>query len=751
MIRVMASSSEQPARPPAMPGSHGAVPRERGTATRHGLALRARILTAAATVVVLVLLLVAGLTVMDHISDEQVHRQAVAKLSKTLDGAPAADQHLGDVAALLKRKRERTLILRLAAFGAGGGLLLFGAFHLAWRLAREIERPVEILRDTAEWMAGGNWSRPVPPVDHPDFTDLAKALEKLRASLLDSAVSQRWADVVLDNMTDAVFVTSPDGHIKRVNDAAGRLLGTGESGLLGRNIASVIAEQDRGNFDLARAATETREFVIVTAQGQTIPVSFSGSTLSGTDPRFQGCIFVARNITDRKRAERRIRYLASYDPLTKLPNRMQFQHSLQQALARNRRAGTGVALLYIDLDSFKEVNDTFGHAAGDRALEIVSERLIQCMPREATAGRLAGDEFALFIEGLEAGESHRETVVQLARDLLHRVALPFHLGAQELFTTASVGIAFCPRDAENTIDLIRNADAAMYHSKQNGGNAVSLYSPDMNAAAVERLMLKSKLRRAVERDELVMLYQPKVDLRSGRIVGCEALLRWRLPGHGDIPPSQFIPLAEESDLILAIGEWVLRRVCRDFRDWQRHVPQPGLVSINLSLRQLKQAEFITRCRSVFDDSGVSPHNFELEITETTLMTDARRMVRLLDELHAMGLHLAIDDFGTGYSSLSALQQFPVGTLKIDQTFVRHAAVSKDDATLVRTIIEMGRSLGLEVVAEGVESERQLQFLRANNCHYAQGRLLGDATSAQEFLQLLIAQSMGERRYASLFA
>jgi EAL domain-containing protein (putative c-di-GMP-specific phosphodiesterase class I) len=201
----------------------------------------------------------------------------------------------------------------------------------------------------------------------------------------------------------------------------------------------------------------------------------------------------------------------------------------------------------------------------------------------------------------------------------------------------------------------------------------------MNAVAVERLMLKSKLRRAIERDELVMLYQPKVDLRDGRLVGSEALLRWRLPGHGDIPPSQFIPLAEESNLILDVGAWVLKRVCRDYRQWQDRVADPGRVSINLSLKQLRQAEFIPRFRSVFDDYGVSPQHFELEITETTLMTDARRMVRLLDELRAMGVHLSIDDFGTGYSSLAALQQFPVGTLKIDQTFVRHATVSRDDA------------------------------------------------------------------------
>jgi diguanylate cyclase (GGDEF)-like protein len=476
----------------------------------------------------------------------------------------------------------------------------------------------------------------------------------------------------------------------------------------------------------------------------------SGSRMAAEDPQLHGCVFVAHDITDRKRAERRIRYLARYDALTKVPNRMQFQHSLQQAIARARRAGRGVALLYLDLDQFKEINDTFGHAAGDRTLEILSERLIAQIPGETMLGRLAGDEFGLFVENLPRTEDNRPMLATLARELLEQLGRPFHIGNQEMMITASVGIALCPQDADNVVDLIRDADAAMYHSKQNGGNSCSFFTPDMSAVAVERLMLKSKLRRAVERDELVMLYQPKVDLDQGRVVGAEALLRWRLPGHGDIPPAQFIPLAEESNLISEIGEWVLKRVCRDYRRWQDHVPQPGRVSINLSLKQLRQAEFIPNCRSVFSDFDVSPVNFELEITETTLMTDSRRMVGLLDELRGMGVHLSIDDFGTGYSSLAALQQFPVGTLKIDQSFVQHAADSRDDATLVHTIVEMGRNLELEVVAEGIETSRQLAYLRELGCHLGQGRLFGEPMTADALLELLLAQARGEKRFSALF-
>jgi diguanylate cyclase (GGDEF)-like protein len=401
------------------------------------------------------------------------------------------------------------------------------------------------------------------------------------------------------------------------------------------------------------------------------------------------------------------------------------------------------------LDRFKEVNDTFGHAAGDRTLEILSERLTRNLTKDTVIGRLAGDEFAMFIDDLPVDVDNRAAIGALARTLLDEISRTFYVNQQEVYLTASVGVAICPYDAENVIDLIRNADAAMYHSKQNGGNSCAFYVPEMNAAAVERLMLKSKLRRALERDELVILYQSKVDLRSGRVVGAEALLRWRLPGHGDISPSHFIPLAEETSLILDIGEWVLNRVCSDYHRWQKIVPEPGRIAINLSLRQLKQASFIARCRSVFRKHDVSPTCFELEVTETTLMTDPKRTIGLLNELYAMGLNLAIDDFGTGYSSLSALQQFPIGTLKIDQSFVRDVAVDSDDAAIVRTIIDMGKSLDLEVIAEGVEASEQLEFLRKHGCYYAQGRLFGDAMEADKLLGILAAQVSGAPHHANL--
>ena len=649
---------------------------------------------------------------------------------------------------LVRRHGLPRSILEIAGACAAFAVVVPGFWF--WRQRNRLDGTVLGLIGAAEQISRGEFRQALVTTRHDKLGELELAFENMRQALRSTTFTRNYLHSVLNSMTDAVFVTTAEGIVRIANEAAFRLTGFDESELIGKDIVTLLEPGDKAQADPLQVACDAGETVLRTRSGQTIPVSFVGSTISTDDPQFKGEIFVARDITERKRAERRIRYLARYDALTKIPNRMQFQHLLQQAIARSRRAGHGVAMLYIDMDRFKEVNDTFGHASGDRVLEVLTERLTRVLHSEAVLGRLAGDEFALFVDGLSQNEDEASgEVAQLARTVLHAAGEAFHIRQQEVFLTVSIGIALCPRDAENVIDLIRNADAAMYYSKQNGGNTYAFYSPEMNAAAVERLMLKSKLRRAVERDEFVIRYQPKVDLRDGRVVGAEALLRWRLPGHGDIPPSQFIPIAEENNLISAIGEWVLERVCMDFRALRRHVPDPGRISLNLSLKQLKQASFILNCRSLFERYAVPASSLELEITETTLMADPRRTVHMLNQLHELGLHLSIDDFGTGYSSLSALQQFPIGTLKIDQSFVRDAADDVADAVLVRTIIDMGHSLGMEVVAEGVESVRQLEFLCRSHCNQAQGQLFGEARSIDELLQLLLSQQGGRAAFADL--
>jgi diguanylate cyclase (GGDEF)-like protein/PAS domain S-box-containing protein len=689
-------------------------------------------------------LLTAAVGVTTFLSERQEQRQlsgivAEANALQATDPTSAIPRLQRQIAELVSRAYSG----RIAMIVAIGLVLSALAAWVTGLLISRIDRAMSALVVSADRIGHGLQSGPVGSSGVPEIAALESALERMRRALTGTTISRDYLDTLLNSMRDAVLVTTPDGRVRTANLAASRLLGREAAELQGTEFTSLIAEPHRAVFDLAQVIAEPGESVISTSRGQTIPVSVSASAISSEDPQFQGTIFVLRDITERKRAERRIRYLARFDALTKMPNRMQFQHLLHQAIARCLRQGRGLGLLYVDVDNFKEINDTFGHAAGDRVLETVAERLARVLPRESVVGRLAGDEFAIFVETADGTRDRHEQSASLARQVLGEVSRPLHVGEHEIEVTASIGIAACPDDADNVIDLIRNADAAMYHAKRAGKNCHVFYAPEMNAAAVERLLLKSKLRRALERDEFLVRYQPKVDLGSGHVVGAEALLRWRLPGHGEIAPSQFIPLAEESRLILDIGAWVLNQVCSDYATWQQRVPDPGLVAINLSLKELSQASFIPRCRSVFEKHGVHPSRVELEITETTLMMDAERTLPLLDELRAMGVHLSIDDFGTGYSSLSALQQFPIGTLKIDQSFVRNAATDPDDATIIRTIIEMGRSLGLQVLAEGIETEEQRYFLLHAGCQYGQGRLFGEPASASEFFDLILRQATGE--------
>jgi diguanylate cyclase (GGDEF)-like protein/PAS domain S-box-containing protein len=690
-------------------------------------------------------LLTAAVTVTAALSERREARYLHAVIEQLHASVPAASGRGQAVAAeldTLAREVERRDYVRIVIAGL---LLTVLAAWLAAALITRIDRALRALMDSAMAIGRGRYSQPVGVSGVREVAAVERALEQMRQALASTTISRDYLDDVLNSMSDAVLVLAHDGSIRTANLASGRMFGVNATELTGTAFVALVAPEHLAAFDLERLAAEPGETVVRTQRGQTIPVSVHVSPLGhpGAAGAPSGTIVVLRDITDRKRAERRIRYLARFDTLTKMPNRMQFQHMLHQAITRSTRAGRGLVLLYVDLDNFKEINDTFGHETGDRVLETLSERLSRILPRQTTVGRLAGDEFAIFGEGIEGEQARHDQAAALARLVLTEIAKPMHLHEQEIDVTASIGIAFTPENADNVIDLIRNADAAMYHAKRQGRNCYIFYLPEMNAAAVERLLLKSKLRRALERDEFVVRYQPKVDLASGEVVGAEALLRWRLPGHGEIAPSQFIPLAEESRLILDIGAWVLNQVCIDYAAWHERVSDPGRVAINLSLKELSQASFIPRCRSVFERHNVPPSSIELEITETTLMLDAERTLPLLDELRGMGVHLSIDDFGTGYSSLSALQQFPISTLKIDKSFVTNAASDPDDATIVRTIIEMGRSLGLQVIAEGIETEEQRYFLLHSGCQLGQGRLFGEPITSSAFLELLLRQATGE--------
>ncbi|HMB74236.1 MAG TPA: EAL domain-containing protein [Gammaproteobacteria bacterium] len=649
----------------------------------------------------------------------------------------------------------QTLVPADVSWGYGRWLLAVLAIVSAaiavfsvWKLPQLLLGPINAFVDAFEYPRAAS-DAAAQANAHPHIARLARAAARLVRPRRTDTVSSMSVDQVLASMSEAIFVTDVDGRIEYVNAAAEQLIGHDSESLLGQAIDEWLSS---GSDKAVADSTIARPFEaqLRRKSGGPVFVSYVVSRLEAADDE-ERLIFAAQNIDDRKKAEQRIRYLARTDSLTKIANRMQFQHLLQQSIARARRTRRHAALIYLDIDRFKDINDTFGHSAGDRALEIFTERLLAILPDGATAGRLAGDEFGVLVTGSTSVTAFEDRLRTLALEMLATIGQPFEVNNEEVFMTSSLGVAIYPRDGDNVIDLIRNADAAVYEAKKAGGNCMEFYSYDMNVEAVERLMIKSRLRRAFEQDELRLHYQPKYGLKSGRIEGAEALIRWDQPDHGLLFPSDFIPLAEESNLIVQVGDWVLDKVCADYRRWQVRIPAPVRVSLNLSLRQLQQRRFLEKVRETFQQHGISPTCLELEITETTLMDDTARTVRILDALYSMGLHLAIDDFGTGYSSLSALQQFPINALKIDQSFVKDVAIDRDDASIVRTIIQMGHSLGLEVVAEGVESEEQLAFLRAENCDFAQGHLFGAPMTGEEFCDVLVADSEGTGKYRALFA
>ena len=651
----------------------------------------------------------------------------------------------------LANKGYETRLSSYVVIGIGTSLTLLLVGGIVWLIVRSQMARIRDLKVQAEKLRDADFGEPLSQVRGDALGELAEVFNDMRDRLRMTTISRDYLDSILSGMNEAIIVTTGDGTIERINKATTNLLGYEENELVGTSVDLIVNKTRTATLLDDNVSGVPREAFFESRFGESIPVSYTCSTIEGKDGDSEDRIFAAQNITERRRAEQRIRYLARIDPLTKVPNRMQFQHLLQRTIAKARRAGQRLCVFYVDIDHFKEINDTFGHLAGDATLETVAERLSAAMPEGSIIGRLAGDEFAVIVKNISPGKTGRANIEKLASKLLDRLADPLFVQGHEVFMTASMGIAYYPEDAANVIDLIRNADAALYSAKKSGGNVYSFYLPAMNEAAVERLMTKSKLKRAFERDELLVHYQPKYNLETGEVFGAEALVRWELPERGLILPSDFIPLAEETNLIIEIGEWVLDKVCEDFRYWQRSVSSPGRVSVNLSLKQLRQPNFISRISSILRGHEVSPTSLELEITETTLMENPDRTIRLLDQLYALGLHLAIDDFGTGYSSLSALQQFPISTLKIDKSFVRDIAINPDDATIVGTIVQMGQNLNMDVVAEGVESEEQLNFLQSLDCTFVQGLLFGDPMSSDNYLELLLAQAEGTDSYRALFA
>ena len=579
------------------------------------------------------------------------------------------------------------------------------------------------------------------------------------AGIMMAAVRRRQKDLdaltlsearyraAFDQAAVGIAHTAPDGLFLKANRKFCSMLGYSERELVGRpffqvlhpeEVAASTALRDRllASDDPGSAAHEVRH---LRKDGSVVWAAVSLTAVRDKDGAADYTLAIVQDITERKEAQAKLVRQAHYDALTGLPNRVLFHDRLTQALAQAGRHGWNAGLLLFDLDRFKAVNDSLGHPAGDALLREAASRIAGCVRAADTVARVGGDEFAIILAELgDAGDA-----ALVAQKVADTMAVPYRIQGRELFLSASIGIATFPRDGRDGETLVRNADAAMLHAKELGRNNFQFYTAAMNERALEDLLLANDLRRALQRNEFFLQYQPIAAVASGRVAAFEALLRWRHPERGLLPPARFVALLESSGLIVPVGEWVIRSACRQIAEWRRSGLRPVPVAVNLSARQLMHHDICTVIERELRAAGVPPRLFEVEITESDAMANPDRTAAILQELRARGVRVAIDDFGTGYSSLAYLKRFPVTTLKLDRSFVSGLPGDPDDVSIARAVISMAHNLGLRVVAEGVEQEDQRQFLATHGCDQMQGYLLAQPLPPQDAARMLEAAPAAE--------
>jgi len=553
---------------------------------------------------------------------------------------------------------------------------------------------------------------------------------------------------LFDNAIEGIFRTTVEGHFVDANPALAHIYGYDSPEELMASLRDIgnelyVEKQRREEFIgimRARGSVTGFESRIYRKNGDIIWISENARAVADEDGTPLGYEGTVEDITERRQYQVRIEHQANYDTLTGLANRSLLQDRLQQALLTAAASGQRLAVAFVDLDRFKFINDSLGHHVGDELLKAVAARLKSCVRDCDTVARLGGDEFVLLING-HTGPEH---VRQMMEKMLAAVAQPWVIQQGEFLVSCSIGVALHPDDGEEALTLLKHADSAMYRAKDHGRNNFQFFTRELNALLIEQLELETYLRRALERNQFVLRYQPRVHLATGQIVGAEALLRWRIPQKGTVAPMRFVGLAEETGLIVPIGKWVLQTACAQNKAWQDAGLPPIVVSVNVSPRQFRHENLVQAVADVLRSTGLEPRFLELELTESMVMHDAPKLVAMLDELKELGVKIAVDDFGTGYSSLSYLKRFPVDRLKVDRSFVENMTTEADDATIVRTIIALGHNLGLKVVAEGVETAQQARALRAYQCDEAQGFLFARAVSARVLPRLITRSIPGQR-------
>ncbi|WP_336872429.1 EAL and GGDEF domain-containing protein [Pseudomonas juntendi] len=548
----------------------------------------------------------------------------------------------------------------------------------------------------------------------------------------------RMAATVFEHSTSAILITDPAGYIVQANEAFSRVSGYAVSDVLDQLPSMLTVDEQQESHlryvvkQLHQRGSWEGEVWLKRRDGDHYPAWVGITAVLDDEGDLASYVCFFTDISERKASEQRIHCLAYYDALTHLPNRTLFQDRLYNALQQAERQKAWVVLMFLDLDRFKPINDSLGHAAGDRMLKDMALRLLACVDDDETVARMGGDEFTLLLQPRATREMALNRAIHVAENILASLVRPFVLENREFFVTASIGIALSPQDGSELSQLMKNADTAMYHAKERGKNNFQFYQAEMNASALERLELESDLRHAMEQNEFILYYQPQFSGDGKRLTGAEALLRWRHPTRGLVPPGDFIPVIEELGLVVDVGDWVLREASRQLKAWHKAKVRVPKVSVNISARQFSDGQLGTRIATILEECGLPPACLELELTESILMREVNEALQILASLKNLGLSIAVDDFGTGYSSLNYLKQFPIDVLKIDRTFVDGLPEGEQDAQIARAIIAMAHSLNLAVIAEGVETHEQLEFLREHGCDEVQGYLFGRPMPAHQF-------------------
>ena len=570
-----------------------------------------------------------------------------------------------------------------------------------------------------------------------------KIADEVAARTRELAIEKDRALVTLESIGDGVITTDARGRVEYLNPVAERLTAYTSGDAAGRDAPEVFAivhasTRQPADDPVVACLRETRVIevsepvVLIGRTGAETAVAITAAPIHDRDRRVSGTVLVFRDVTQARAMAEKMNHQATHDALTNLPNRLLLMDRLEQALLRCPWHERLIAVIFLDLDNFKLVNDTLGHDVGDQLLRQVAERLTASVRHGDTVCRLGGDEFVVLLTDIAA----RDDVLTLAEKIITRLDEPYRLGGQDYFCSASAGISIAQEHGVAPAVLLKNADVALYRAKDSGRSNYQFFSEDMNKHAIQALQTKTGLRHALDRNELVVHYQPQVDLRTGRIVGVEALVRWNHPAKGMIPPMEFIPIAEESGLIFSINEWVLAEACKQAKRWLAAGLPKLRMAVNLSGRQFRQAGLAKQIQRVMEDVGMDPEWLELELTESILVKDAEAAITVCAELKAIGVRFAIDDFGTGYSSLSYLKRFPVNTLKVDRSFIKELPGNEEDAAICTAIVAMAHSLDLSVVAEGVETPGQRDFLVRTGFDAAQGYLFGRPVPAEQLTALL---------------